>query len=153
VQHPLDPSAPYRACSLLGRLLAEGALSRAECLAALAEAAQGSAVDGSGLRARLVQSLLDQARDWHIARVGAVARARRALRAAVAAGEGREALLAVAGRADPYGALRPREREALAAAAVREWLQAGPGRRTRAAGIARSGFGAASTPRGTPDPA
>jgi hypothetical protein len=125
MQHPMDPEAPHRACDALGRLLAQGLLSRAECLDALSHAARATEGDRRGFRTRLGWDLLDAARGWRRARRWAAERVEAALEPGLDARAARSVLLAAARRADRGGALTEEEREAIALAAVRRRLRGG----------------------------
>ena len=124
-----DERAPERACGPLGRLLAQGLLSRAECAEALGRAASRLPGDPRGRRTRLVWDLLTAARWWRLARDEAAERIEAALDHLLAPGLDRRAprrvLLDAARRADRRAAFTADEREAIALAAVRRRLRGG----------------------------
>ena len=129
-RHPLDPEAPHRAAPLLGRLVAQGLLDRAEALDALLHASAPPGLSRSGLQARLTHALDDAARAHARRRAGTERAVRRALAAPLAARAPREGLYAAADAADPDHHLLTRERRAL----VREevcWLLRAAFRRGR----------------------
>lgn len=126
MQHPIDPEAPHRACDGLARLLAQGMLTRAECMDALARAAARTEGDPRGFRTRLAWDLHLAWHHWRRVRRAALDRVEAALAPALDRRAPRRVLLAVARRADAAGALTADEREAVALEAVRARLRPAP---------------------------
>jgi len=125
MRHRSDPETSWRMIGPLGKLVAQGLIGRDEVRAALA-AAPAPGADRSGWRARREWRLADAEAAWRRERELVRHAMARALQPLLAARAPRAVLEAAAAEADPRGALRRWERDALLHAHVSAALAARP---------------------------